>query len=691
MSQAEAPGVVSPESLGAIAPQAREESPAAASEEPAATNSSNGQYTSRLLVERWLTDRGVSHRAKAERDGKGRKVYVLKACPFDPSHGDPDSCIMQDDAGKLSAQCFHNSCQGRGWQQFKAAIGAPEAHHYDPPLEGGGRKKCRSAKRSEADAPRGAPPGSPAQADAGGNKAGSGRPRIQANRRQLRDVSSDAHVAVLTANAPPTLFQRGGLLTRLRRRAEGGAPYLEPVTDWALRGHLARVADWFKVRDAEGGTVEEDDAPPLEVVKDLAHLPWWEGVPVIASVAESPIFDRAGRLVATPGFNDPSGIWYEPADGLEIAPLRERPTDMDVRAAKDLLLTELLGDFPFKDDPSRAHALAALLLPFVRAMVDGPTPLHLLDAPTEGTGKTLLASAIGLVATGRPPEAMAEGSCDEEWRKRITAALAEGPTFLLLDNLNRTLDSGALAAALTIRFWKDRILGTSKTATLPVNAVWLASGNNTRLSRELLRRTVWVRLDARVDTPWERKNFRHKNLLGWAKAERGRLVGAALTLVLAWLTAGRPKGTATLGMYESWAETVGGILDVAGVPGLLGNASEFRANRADHVAEWRAFVAAWWHDFQDRSVGVDALFTLATREKLLDSVLGDKGERSQRIRLGIALGKAADRVYGDYRLEPDGEDNKGRQQFRLQPTVGGASTGSSPAPKLNDDFQEWSA
>jgi hypothetical protein len=44
-------------------------------------------------------------------------------------------------------------------------------------------------------------------------------------------------------------------------------------------------------------------------------------------------------------------------------------------------------------------------------------------------------------------------------------------------------------------------------------------------------------------------------------------------------------------MFESWVETIGGILDVAGVTGLLANAGEFRPNRADQVAEWRTFVA----------------------------------------------------------------------------------------------------
>src|SRR5262245_42137726 len=105
-----------------------------ASEQSKSGTSHGGEYSSRLLVDKWLTDRQVEFRVKDEPEGRGRTVYVLKECPFDASHGDPDSCIMQAANGKMSAQCFHDSCGGRGWQAFKEKIGRPTAEHYDPPL-----------------------------------------------------------------------------------------------------------------------------------------------------------------------------------------------------------------------------------------------------------------------------------------------------------------------------------------------------------------------------------------------------------------------------------------------------------------------------------------------------------------------------------------------------------------------------
>jgi putative DNA primase/helicase len=661
--------VVPADLIAALAAEAPDPNPPGATTPPPA---SGGAYTSRLLVDRWLADRGVGFRVKPDPDGRGRTVYVLATCPFDPSHADPDACVMQAPDGKLSAQCFHNGCAGKGWQQFKEKIGRPQAHHYDPPLaRSGGRKPTSADPRppsGPAD-PTDGPGGPPAAGDPGRADAGDRLPTIRGNKRQLRDVTADGLRAILGRNNPPVVFVRGRLLTRLKDRSADDPPVLEPLTDDALRGVLARVADWTQIRNTQRGEVEEPAPPPMNAVKDLATLPDWPGVPALTAVVETPVFARDGTLVDTPGYCPAARLWYSPAPDLAVPAVPIAPTPADVDRARHLIVTELFGDFPFADDASRAHAVAALLLPFVRPMIDGPTPLHLLDAPVEGTGKTLLASAVSVVSTGRDVEAIAEARDDEEWRKRITAVLAEGPAIVLLDNINRVLDAGALAAALTARVWKDRILGVSKTARLPVTCAWLASGNNTRLSRELIRRTLFCRLDAKTDAPWLRDEFRHPDLLAWAKANRGDLVWAALTLVRAWLAAGRPPGTARLGMYESWVATIGGILRVAGVPGLLANAKEFRAARADQVGEWRAFVAAWWARFAGREVGVRDLFRLATELSLLDSVLGDQGERSQRTRLGLALARSVDRVFDVYRLSAAGEDHAGRQQYALQPVA----------------------
>jgi putative DNA primase/helicase len=110
------------------------------------------EFTSRLLVAKWLNNHGIAFRVKDLVDAKRRTVYVLKQCPFDPSHADPDSCIMQDPDGKMSAQCFHNSCADRGWQEFKQKIGIPRPEHYDPQLgQSRSLKETNSKSNGQAD------------------------------------------------------------------------------------------------------------------------------------------------------------------------------------------------------------------------------------------------------------------------------------------------------------------------------------------------------------------------------------------------------------------------------------------------------------------------------------------------------------------------------------------------------------
>jgi hypothetical protein len=498
------------------------------------------------------------------------------------------------------------------------------------------------------------------------NKANVSRPRrtlplIRGNKRQLRDVTAEALAALNAANTPPCVFQRG-VLTRLKVDPIHRKPVLEPLTESAIRGVLARVATWLAT-NAKGEVY--DAPPPIDVVRDIEALPEWS-VPPIESIIECPVFDRAGNLVDRPGYHADSRLWYHHDGSLTVPAVPDRPTGEDIAGARHLLLEEFLGDFPFADDSSRAHALAALLLPFCRSLIDGPTPLHLVSAPVEGSGKTLLANCIAYPATGRAIEAMTVECDEEEMRKRLTSTLVEAPAVVLLDNLGRTLDSATLASVLTARVWKDRILGVSRTVSLPVTPLWLATGNNPTLSRELVRRTILSRLDAKVENPYLRLGFRHPDLTTWAKEHRGGLVHAALVLIRAWIAAGRPAGSQTLGMYENWARVLGGILDVAGVPGLLANAREARQALVSEVDEWDEFVAAWWRRFQTASVGVKDLFSLAERDNLLEGVMDSASERGRRTQLGAALKGQAGRVLGSFRVAADETDHSGRQLFRLE-------------------------
>ena len=466
------------------------------------------------------------------------------------------------------------------------------------------------------------------------------RPRLRADNGDLADLAMRTRTILAESNQPPWLFRMGAMLAWVARDDDGRAMATH-LTEERLKLALAQLIDWRK-QSRTGDLVSA--YPPAQLVKALLATPNPD-LPVLTGIVAAPVFGRSGELVTARGYHPASRLLHEPPEGFELPAIPERPSPTEVAAARSVLLDDMLGDFPFTSEAERAHALALLLLPFVRPMIDGPTPLHLIEKPSPGTGATLMIDAIAVVSTSHPVSIMTEGSDEEEWRKRITAKLREAPLLAVIDNLRRPLDAAPVAAALTAPYWEDRILGRSDMTRMPVRCAWVATGNNPRLSNEIARRAVRIRLDAHVDQPWRRGGFRHPDLLTWVRANRGALVAACLTLGRAWVVAGRPRYRATtLGSFESWSETMGGILETAGVPGFLANADELYETSDVEGLMWRNFVAAWWDRHGTAQVVTADLFQIAGPcEPPLP--LGDGSERSQRTRLGKALTRMRDRVF----------------------------------------------
>jgi len=466
------------------------------------------------------------------------------------------------------------------------------------------------------------------------------RPVIDVTDQDLQRISQKAWAAIQRANDPPTLLTFGPIPVRITK--VDGTPTTQNLTEDRLRHVLARIASWVK-ETKEGGV--RATAPPVPMVRDMLAAPSYP-LPSLVGIVEVPTFGPDGSLPAGPGYHAASRTYYAPADGFVVPPIPLDPSEEEIQQARSLICDDLLTDFPFTGDAERANAVALLLLPFVRGMIAGPTPLHLIEKPSAGTGATLLAEIVALIATGRSIGAMTEGRDEDEWRKRITAKLRGAPSIVLIDNLRRRLDSAVVSSVLTTQHLEDRLLGTSDNVRLPVRCAWIATGNNPAFSSEITRRTIRIRLDAKRDRPWLREGFKHDPLLKWAEVERAQIVAGCLTLVRAWIVAGRPTpaDSPVLGSFEAWSRTLAGILDVAGIPGFLGNLSAFYEVSDTEGTGIRSFLASWWEKHQGAAVGVAQLFPIAVADESgID--LGDKGERSQKIRLGRLLGELRDRHY----------------------------------------------
>ena len=492
------------------------------------------------------------------------------------------------------------------------------------------------------------------------------RPTVCKSGRQLDELAHESVRAIVAYNqnfpSAPILYVRGGLLVYLCVD-ENSNMIARQVTTAVMLRILADVAIWIEIRKDKKGNLHEYDAQPTAAVAGyILSMAEWPMFPTLAGIVSGPIFTPDGLLHAHQGYSAQSKFY----NTAEIPIGDTTPTPANVAAAIALIMDDLLVDFPFKDQASRANAVALLILPFVREMVPGQTPLHLIDAPDAGTGKGLLADLLGIVATGQTLNAIQACTNDDEWRKRITAALLMGGQHLFIDNIPQGSDfsSGALASALTQEFYTDRLLGKNDTTLrIRVRSVWCASGNNVVPSDEIARRCVWIRLDANIERPHERTGFKHQYVKTWATENRGALVTAVVTLINGWMQAGRPDYDGKLlGSYEKWTAIIGGLLQHIGIDGFLGNHAELMQSGTSNHAPLAAFVAEWFQRYREAETESGTLFKIASypddeRENpaewlnILSAQLGSGKQHSRKIKLGNLLSAYKDRVINGCKIQ----------------------------------------
>ena len=496
--------------------------------------------------------------------------------------------------------------------------------------------------------------------------------------------------AVSEGNSPPKVFQFGGKLVRLHAGPYGVC--LEPLNVDSMRHHVDRWMTFTVKRSLGKDKPANLPIPaPVDVVRDLLAKPSWAETefPTIERISTVPLFTSSGTLVKEPGYNPVAKVWYEPG-GLAVQPVPQNPTDDEVKQAVTLLRDEYLGDFPFEGEADKANALAYLVTPFIREMVN-LVPMLIVDAPTAGTGKGLLLKCIAFLALGTMPAMKPQPENESEWKKALTAILVDLPVFIVFDNMAGTLKSDYLCSMLTSEIWSDRELGSTRTVHVPVRAITMGTANNLEVAGDIPRRLVWSRLDSKRERPDERKpeEFKHPDILAWAKERRGDLVHAVLVLVQAWIVRGKKPGSQTMGSYEDWAHTVGGILEMAGVPGFLSNAAKKRERVDGDVAEWKAFCAAWFEEHALGVVAVRELYALAQAKDLLPWVTAAETEQGGRQKLGHALAKRIGRCFGDYRIvEAERDGRSGVRQYMLEIATGSTLVTNTPPGNAQPSKQE---
>lgn len=314
-------------------------------------------------------------------------------------------------------------------------------------------------------------------------------------------------------------------------------------------------------------------ALPLPITcKAILALPQWPKVRRLRGVATFPVPLADGTVLQQPGYDATSGLFLR--EGLSMAPIPDKPSAQQVDGALSFLLSKFLADFPWISDSDRANALAMLLTPLLREIIDDVFPFPYITAPERGSGKTLLADLVSILYGG----AMRTLPKDEkEVEKTITSALRGAAPVIVFDNIPQdvTIKSPALAALLTMRYWTARILGGSRDGTWPNDRLWIATGTNVSLGGDFAQRSMRIAMDYGKPNPDQRRGFQIPNIKEWTIEHRGEVLWHLLVLIRAWQLGGAQRDERyVMRGYTTWAKTIAGVLGFHDVEGFLANRDE---------------------------------------------------------------------------------------------------------------------
>lgn len=344
-------------------------------------------------------------------------------------------------------------------------------------------------------------------------------------------------------------YQRGGLIVTVVTDPGTRETRVQDISQPALVRALAGTATWERFDGRTEDWVRTD--PPARHAAVLFDSTGYPHLPVLNGLARQPYLRPDGSLMTAAGYDATTGMFG--VFDTRAFSVPERPT----RAAAEAALTtlnDLLTEFSFAQDSDRAAAQAAMLTAAIRSSLANAPMFH-ARAHMVGSGKSYLCELITAFATPQRGTPTTFPADDEECRKLLLAELLRAPAVIEFDNLTGDLVAHkSLCTALTAEFMSGRILGVSKTATVNTRALFLSSGNNVGPVQDMSRRCITINLSPLCEVPAAR-DFKRPDLVREVLRERGRYVSAALTIVLAWILAGRPKTECkSLASYGDWSD-----------------------------------------------------------------------------------------------------------------------------------------
>ena len=344
-------------------------------------------------------------------------------------------------------------------------------------------------------------------------------------------------------------YQRGGLIVTVVTDPGTRETRVQEITPPSLVRALAGAATWERFDGRSEDWVRAD--PPARHASVLFDASSYPHLPVLNGLTRQPYLRPDGSLMAVAGYDTATGM-FGVFDAREFS-VTDKPSRKQAEAALTLL-KGLLAEFSFANESDLAAPLAAILSATIRPSLIRAPMIH-VRAHMVGSGKSYLCELITAFATPQRGTPTTFPADDEECRKLLLAELLRAPAVIEFDNLTGDLVAHkSLCTVLTSEFMSGRILGVSKTATVSTRTLFLSSGNNVGPVQDMTRRCITIRLDPGCETPAAR-SFTRPDLVRDVLRERGRYVSAVLTIVRAWIVAGRPKTICkSLAGYGDWSD-----------------------------------------------------------------------------------------------------------------------------------------
>ncbi len=436
------------------------------------------------------------------------------------------------------------------------------------------------------------------------------------------DLPISASNLGLILSQHPDLFYRAGVIVHLQNDAQIGRKVIVEVKGPQLKNLAHQVCrPFYPKKQSDGSIVDNFVNLPTEVANLCMAQNNSNVFRHLDGITSTPVLRTCGAIRSHDGYDEETRLYCHNVPRVSLS---ESPTLTEAQAAlaqirsafktfafEDSIRIQVPGsnvtvvDLNSPPGLDESSFLTGLMTSVCRSCFD-TAPALLFSAPAfsgAGAGKGKLVRAVTWIAFGIQPRAIAAGPNVEELDKRLAAELISGGPVVFVDNVNNAnLNSDMLASVITEKPAYIRILGLTKTVPLNSSAMIMVTGNGIRISGDLVRRFIEVKLNAGIENP-ESRAFG-----GDFDAEivhnRIPLLEAVLT-IWRWgilmgdaLPAGMP-----LGSFTQWSRKVRDPLVALGCRDVVDRLAESRQKDSQRSAT-REFLETWWAFHGDAALAV---------------------------------------------------------------------------------------